>query len=324
MRQNNDRLEGDDEAWDQQRIKGNLQKRNDPLPPLAIVAGISLVSNDLNAVVVKAVRKCEMKIYYLSLKLAPRMKSLRLYFILSLTSFCSFAQTLDHDYTPHLFLGAPKELLIDEVVANAKTLYLNDVGAVIKKQKKMGVNLKKKKVLDAFFVAMANDMTRQLRGTNDWSYNSVNFTRWIYPIEELVGLEFNLPGFSVAKRDKNEREMVTVHFRDNQVFRIHTSVTITSPSSYNVYFYDNQTLDIIHNIILSKYSRNATHTTKRYENFLGERAFPAAELSYTFNDPKINYSLGFSFLPYGLQDKAGNWTYRGTSWQRVFISASLK
>ncbi len=161
------------------------------------------------------------------------MKPFYLLLIFTLTSFCTSAQTLDHDYTRQLFLGAPKELLIDQVVAHAKDFYLKDVGAVIKKQKKMGVNLKKKKVLDAFLVAMERDMTRQLRATNDWSSSAVNFRKWIYTIEELVGVGFNLPDFSAAKRDKTEYEMVTISFKNNKVASIFTQLTIASPSSYN-------------------------------------------------------------------------------------------
>ena len=47
------------------------------------------------------------------------------------------AQTLEQKYSPYLYLGAPKEQLIDFAVRAAKDFYEDDFGGVRKKQKKM-------------------------------------------------------------------------------------------------------------------------------------------------------------------------------------------
>lgn len=250
-------------------------------------------------------------------------------FLLTLLfSFYSYTsgQTLQHNYSPYIYLGAPKEPLIDLVVETAKAYYQQDIGGLIKQQKKKGIKLKKKSDLDAFLVKMEADIRSKLVQSNAW--DEVNLeTSWLLHITEIIGLDFKLPGLTDGggyrlKRDLSLRDYVILRFKNDEINQIYAFINVaTLRHVKDVFLYNNQTLQLIVNQLNKTYGTNYKHSRIAGEDFLGEKSYPGYSETFYYATKPIEIIFRFSYKPAGRQDKAGNWSHWDATLQKISFTA---
>jgi len=155
------------------------------------------------------------------------MKKILPFLLLLFISVLAQGQTLGHKLTPYLYLGAPKDKLIEFATTHARLAYETNLYDVIGKQKSKGVKLKKKDDLQRFVSEMVADIKARLEATNDWNGQKIDiWKKYAIDIETLLGAGIQLKGFDELIGTQQGR--ATLFFRDGKVVNIHYTRDVTS------------------------------------------------------------------------------------------------